>query len=132
MKKTALLNSEISRLIASLGHQDLIVIADAGLPIPKEVQKIDLALTRGVPGFLETLETVLSELCVERAVMACELKHRGGPLYERVNALLKGTPIDEVSHEEFKSLMRKQAVAVIRTGECTPYANVILQSGVVF
>ena len=93
MKKTALLNSEISRLIASLGHQDNIVIGDAGLPIPNEVQKIDLALTRGVPGLIETLETVLSELCVERAVVACELKQRGGPLYERLSALLNDTPI---------------------------------------
>ncbi|PIW12307.1 MAG: D-ribose pyranase, partial [Candidatus Infernicultor aquiphilus] len=36
-----------------------------------------------------------------------------------------------ISHEELKELS-KQARAIIRTGECSPYANIILISGVIF
>jgi D-ribose pyranase len=54
MKKTPLLNIQLSRLIASLGHGDVVVIADASLPVPKGVELIDLALTQGVPDLATT------------------------------------------------------------------------------
>lgn len=132
MKKTTLLHSELSQLISSLGHMDKIVIGDAGLPIPKEVQRIDLALKAGIPGFIDTLETVLTELCVEKAMIASEMKDNNASNYEKLIRLLGDTPIETVTHEQLKAMMKKEAVAVIRTGEFTPYANVILQSGVVF
>ncbi|NLZ54216.1 MAG: D-ribose pyranase, partial [Thermoanaerobacteraceae bacterium] len=56
MKKRELLNSEISYLISKLGHTDTIVISDAGLPVPKGVQRIDLALIPGKPSFLDVLD----------------------------------------------------------------------------
>lgn len=131
MKKTALLNAEISHLIASLGHMDLIVIADSGLPIPKETKRIDLALTEGVPGFSQTLEVVLSELQVEKAWIARELSAKPDGVYADLTRLLPDVELGVLAHDELKVLC-KQAVAVIRTGECSPYANVVLQSGVVF
>lgn len=60
MKKTAVLNAQLSGVIASLGHTDGLTICDAGLPIPSEQQCVDLALTKGVPSFLSTLEVVLT------------------------------------------------------------------------
>lgn len=134
MKKTMLIHSEISYLIASLGHMDKIVIADSGLPIPKHVKKIDLALKKGVPGFIETLETLLSECCVERAWIAKELVQTSGSgsIHQQLVDQLGSTPLETISHEQFKQMVSDHAVAVIRTGEHTPYANVILQSGVVF
>ena len=66
MKKTPLLNVALSRLIASLGHGDTVVIGDAGLPVPPGVELIDLALTHGIPDFVSTLKVVLSEMQVER------------------------------------------------------------------
>ena len=44
MKKSALLNSELSYLIAKMGHTDTLKVGDCGLPIPQETQRIDLAL----------------------------------------------------------------------------------------
>ncbi len=132
MKKTTLLHSEISYLLASLGHQDLIVIADSGLPIPKSVKRIDLALTAGVPGFIETLEVVLSELHIEKAWIAEELIEQRGTVYPKLLERLADTEIGTLPHVELKQLIEHKAIAVIRTGECSPYANVILQSGVVF
>lgn len=131
MKKTALLNAEISHLIASLGHMDLIVIADSGLPVPKEVKRIDLALTEGVPGFIQTVEVVLSELQVEKAWIARELSAKPDGVHADIMRLMPDVELGVLAHDELKALC-KQAVAVIRTGECSPYANVVLQSGVVF
>jgi len=131
MKKLGVLNKEISEVIAGMGHYDMLVIGDAGLPIPQGVKRIDLALTKGVPEFLQTLRTVLEELQVERAVIASEMENASPDLYQAVKKMMVDTPIRTVSHEEFKN-MTQRAVAVIRTGEFTPYANIILESGVVF
>ncbi|MDT8898635.1 MAG: D-ribose pyranase [Thermanaerothrix sp.] len=131
MKKTPLLNTALSELIASLGHGDMVVIADAGLPIPAETYRIDLALTRGVPGFIETVRTVLSEMQVERAIIANETVRVSPQVMQDLQTLLTGVPFEQVSHEELKDLCHR-ARAVVRTGEFTPYANVILVAGVVF
>jgi len=131
MKKTGVLNQPISSVIAGLGHMDTLVIADAGLPIPPETQRIDLALTEGIPPFLDTLRVVLTEMQVERAVVAGEMLEVSPEVYEEVKKLLGDVPIETVTHLIFKEQTRS-ARAVIRTGEFTPYANIILVSGVVF
>lgn len=131
MKKGGVLNSELSHIIATMGHTDALVVADSGLPIPGSVRKVDLALVRGVPGFLETVEAILQELQVERAIVAREMSERSPYLYEKVRTLLASIPLDEIPHEEFKVRVLG-AKAVVRTGECTPYANIILISGVTF
>jgi D-ribose pyranase len=131
MKRTALLHAELSALIASLGHGELVVIADAGLPVPRGVQRIDLAVTANVPRMTNVLAAVLQEMAVEGATLADELPARNAGVHRQVVALLGGVPIDSVPHEAFKALTA-QARAVVRTGEFTPYANVILRAGVVF
>ena len=70
MKKIGIINAPISSIIAHLEHSDMLTVADAGLPIPATTQRIDLALKPGVPGFLETLEVVLTEMFVERAFVS--------------------------------------------------------------
>jgi D-ribose pyranase len=131
MKKTSLLQSDLSYVIATLGHLDTLVIADAGLPIPTETVRIDLALTRGVPGGVQTLRVVLEEMKVERVILAEEAKERNPGYLAEVQKLLPGVPVEFVSHAEFKT-RTASARAIVRTGEFSPYANVILVSGVVF
>ncbi len=131
MKKQGVLNQPISQVIAGMGHGDMLVIGDCGLPIPSGVQRIDLALTAGVPGFMQTLTTILEELQVEEAIIAQEMKEVSPALEAEVVRQMGTTPLARMSHEDFKE-MTKRAVAVVRTGECTPYANIILKSGVVF
>jgi D-ribose pyranase len=131
MKKIGILNQPISAVIAGLGHTDMLVIADAGLPIPSEVERIDLALVRGVPGFLQTVEAVLREMKVDKVILASETGANSPYIAEGLKALLPGVPFEYVSHERLKELSHA-AAAVIRTGEFTPYANVILVSGVIF
>ncbi|HZD55683.1 MAG TPA: D-ribose pyranase [Anaerolineales bacterium] len=131
MKKTRLLNIALSQVIASLGHTDMLVIGDAGLPISDQTQRIDLALTAGIPGFADTLRVILTEMQVERAFVAAETQRTSSNVMMAIKELLPDTPIETISHEDLKAMSR-EARAVVRTGEFTPYANIILVSGVVF
>ena len=131
MKKSGVLNHRLSEVIATMGHSDLLVVADAGLPIPPGVERIDLAVTAGLPPMHDVARAIAAELQVERIVIASELVDRNPNLVTSISSLFPGAPLDNVPHEEFKTLSAR-AKAVVRTGECTPYANVILISGVTF
>lgn len=128
MKKIGIINQPISTVISGLGHTDTLTIADAGLPIPASTQRIDLALTTGVPSFIQTLETVLGELFVEKAILAEEMKAISPHMLEAVLEALEGVPVDMVPHVLFKE-RTADSKAVVRTGEFTPYANIILVAG---
>src|SRR5699024_601532 len=129
MKKNGILNSDISKVLADLGHTDQIVIGDCGLPVPDHVLQIDLALKLGTPSFEEVFNELLKNMAVEKAILASEIKEVNQKLNQKINEAIED--IDYVSHEEFKE-RTNNAKAIIRTGEATPYANVILQSSVIF
>ncbi len=139
MKKTALLNAQLSYEIACLGHTDSLTICDAGLPIPKNLTRVDLALTPGTPSFLQTVSVVAEEMFVERAVIAAEIKEMNADLHATLLSFLESLQVRQnnqisveyVSHETFKQLSQ-QSKAIVRSGECSPYANVILYAGVPF
>ncbi|MDO6654909.1 D-ribose pyranase [Anaerobacillus sp. 1_MG-2023] len=130
MKRRGMLNSHISKVLADLGHTDQIVIADAGLPVPAGVKKIDLALKPGMPAFTDVVNELLNEMVVERVTLAKEIEGNQ-KVYHWLKGKLQDTEQDYVDHEVFKE-KTKQAKVVIRTGETTPYANCILHSGVIF
>lgn len=137
MKRGGILHPGLSRVIASLGHGDALVIADAGLPIPAEVERVDLAFAPGKPPLMDVLEAVLAEMEVERAILAEEARTQAPPrfyrdLVERLSGLPKvGQNLEYLPHQEFKARLGG-VKAVVRTGEFTPYANIILLCGVVF
>ncbi len=134
MKKSNLLNAPLSAVIATMGHTDGLVIADAGLPIPETTQRIDLAVCKNLPRFLPVLEATLSELAVERVVIAEEIKVHNEDIHCALLELLSKHGISQITycpHEEFKARSGKSR-AIVRTGECSPYANILLYSGVTF
>jgi len=131
MRKGSLLNSSIVSVLSKLGHTDQITIADAGLPIPDHVDRIDIALIKDIPGFIDTVKAVKSDLVVEKVILAEEIKNENPQVLEAIKNLFGEVEVDFVSHESFKELT-ENSKAVIRTGECTPYANIIIQSGVDF
>ncbi len=131
MKKTTVINSDISRVISQMGHFDTLAIGDAGMPVPKGTEKIDLAVTNGVPSFMDVLKNVLSELEVQKIYLAEEIKTQNPKILEEIKATLPETAISFIPHEEMKQNLTKTH-AFIRTGEMTPYANIILESNVVF
>lgn len=131
MYKTGTLNSEISKVLSDLGHTDTIVIADCGLPVPKGVQKIDLAVRQGLPSFIDVVDEIARHMVIEHVTLAEEIKHSNSAVLKEVDSIVKGIPNDFVTHEQFKTLTENSKV-IIRTGEATPYANIILRSGVNF
>jgi len=139
MKKNALINADLSYLVATLGHTNEITICDAGLPVPASTQRIDLALIPGVPTFIATVKAILGEMQIEGVVLAEEFATVSPELHAALLDVIaneeqltsKAIAINYISHEDFKQ-RTQQSKAVVRTGECTPYANVIFQSGVVF
>lgn len=133
MKRAGILNSDISRVLSYMGHTDCICIGDCGLPIPDEVERIDLALAFGEPTFMRTLEIVAGDMKVEKIVLAEEIKTQNPNVLRQVEELFAGrnVEVEFVSHVELKE-RTFDCKAVIRTGEITPYANIILQSGCIF
>lgn len=131
MKKTGLLNQALSNVIAGMGHMDTLCLCDAGLPIPTSTERIDLAVSEGVPNFLNVLDTVLNEMQIEGAIIAQELEQASPEMHKSIMERLQKVEVQVLSHEEFKQ-QTHSAKAIARTGEFTPYANVILIAGVIF
>lgn len=131
MKKTGILNKEISDVVAGMGHYQKLIICDAGFPIPDGVRRIDLSLEPGIPAFMDALRVVMKELQVEEIVIANETAEYSPGRYSEMTDMFPGIAPKMVSHTEFKD-MSKSVKACIRTGECTPYSNIILVSGVTY
>ncbi len=131
MKKNGIINSQLSRVVAEMGHKDSLTVADCGLPIPQEVERVDLSLTKGYPKFLEILKAVLKDLVVEKAILAQEIKEKSPELEREIIELLPDIEIEYIPHAEFKQETHNSR-AVVRSGETIPYANIILISGVDF
>ncbi len=132
VKKKGVLNPQLAYLLASLGHTDEIVICDAGLPIPINVERIDLILKEGIPSFIDTVEYLLEHMVIEGITLANEIEEISPELNNKLlDKLPDDISVEKISHQEFKKRVGKTR-AVIRTGECTPYANIILKAGVDF
>ncbi|GAA0676353.1 MULTISPECIES: D-ribose pyranase [Clostridium] len=131
MKKNGILNSDISRVLSYMGHTDRICISDCGLPIPEETKRIDLALTFGIPSFIEVLENVALDMKIEKIYLAEEIKNNNPEVLNKIKEIITDVEVEFVSHSEFKNMTR-ECKAVVRTGENSPYANIILQSGCIF
>ncbi len=131
MKKHGALNSEIDKLLADLGHTDQLTIGDLGLPVPTGVKKIDLALKLGSPSFEEVLLVMQQEMAVEAIVLGEEIKTENAEQWQLIQKTFPNVPIRFVPHKAFKE-ETKESKAIIRTGEATPYSNIILQAAVIF
>ncbi|UXM94828.1 D-ribose pyranase [Bartonella sp. HY329] len=139
MRFSGLLHAELIGALASLGHTDMIVIADAGLPIPAGVPKIDLAIRANLPSFLEVSNLIAAEMPVEAITIANEMASMNSELLSQLNddilnwskSQSKEIKVSSLSHEDFKVLSQK-ARLIIRTGEFSPYANMVMHAGVAF
>ncbi|MCE7482639.1 D-ribose pyranase [Microbacterium profundi] len=132
MRKTSTtINPALSRVISETGHTDLIVVTDAGLPIPPGSERIDLAYRPGAPAFFDVLDTVLAEMVVEGATVSAEVADQSPEVLQGLRERLPHIEIELVPHVDFKKRTH-DARAFVRSGEFTPYANVILHAGVAY
>jgi len=137
MKRNGILNSDISRVLSYMGHTDQICIGDCGLPVPDTTERIDLTVSFGVPTFMQVLKEVSKDMKIEKVILAEEIKKQNPKQLKEVLKLIKSLEngknikVVYVSHAALKKLTYSSK-AVIRTGETTPYSNIILQSGCIF
>jgi D-ribose pyranase len=147
MKTHGILHNDLARLVARMGHGDMLVIADRGFPFPRHemTECIDLSVGRDLPKVVDVVRVVLEELEIEQVIIADETKTVSPHVYEEFQKILaatknKGNDIVEenIPHPEFKhlalngSLEGKEVKGFVKCGEFTPYANIILVSGVDF
>ncbi len=104
MKKTGILNARLAGVVGGMGHTDLLVVADAGLPVPPGVLCVDLAVTAGVPPLLHVVRAIAAELRVEEVTVADELLARDAALTEAFRSFFPGARVRHVPHEELKAL----------------------------
>lgn len=131
MKNRGILNAQLMQYIAGLGHTDLFLIGDAGMPVPKGVPIVDLALVGGVPSFEQVFKAVLDETKIEKYFLSDQSKTVNPAVYQLIQNSLPDLPFQEMPHTEMKELTKTCKFA-IRTGEFTPFSNVVLQAGCVF
>lgn len=123
-----MINRDIAASLAEFGHTDHLVIADCGLPIPKGVRCVDLSYELGKPSFIDILDAVLADFQQEAAFIASEIEQANPVMESRIK---ERAAVSYITHEELKQ-MSKGAKLIIRTGEASPYANIVLRSGVIF
>ncbi len=128
MKQSGILHPGISHLLASAGHTDFFTICDAGFPVPVGPERIDLALVAGQPLLLDVLRPIAVEFSIDRIVIAAEMETISPAFLVALRRLLGAIPVEVVSHLDLKRLSH-EGRATIRTGETTPYANIIVVSG---
>ena len=129
MRRSGLWHPRLAALVTAMGHHETVVVADPGLPVPAHVEAIDLLWTRGNPPLLPVLEALCAELVLEEAVIAEELTDAA--ILAGLDRHLVGVPVKTTTHEDLKAQCHS-ARAIVRTGEATAYANVILRAGVAF
>jgi D-ribose pyranase len=130
VKRTGIMHAELAGRMAALGHTQTVAVADVGLPVPAQVPLVDLAVVQGLPRFADVLDALLDELVVEGHTYADEAADQASGDLLAARAERLGERLT-VPHEELKTLLATCAF-VVRTGEATPYANVILRCGVPF
>ncbi len=147
MKTTGVLNSDLIRVMGRMGHGDLLAITDRGFPFPLHdlTETIDLSVTKNVPRFLDVVRAVAMDFEIEEVIIANETKKACPAVYDDLLKIIgsknnKGNPIKitYIPHTEFKNKVLhgaergEQMACFVKTGEFTPFANVILVSSVPF
>ena len=125
------MNPALESAIAAVGHTEYLVVGDCGLPMPGEANILDLSLVRGIPTFMQVLDAVKGEMVIESFIYAEEAETANPGIVEQIRQALPDVPSVKMSHEDFKKETQR-AKTVIRTGEYSSYANIILVGGVNF
>jgi D-ribose pyranase len=129
MKEVGVLNRQIDSALNRQGHMDEIMVVDAGFPCPDEVELIDIALSPGRPSVLEALAEIALVHSVEKVVLAVETREHNPTHFEKVAAAFgNGVAVEIVPHAELKKRSR-EVKTIVRTGDFTAWANVLLVSG---
>lgn len=128
MLKTGILNPQVLALLARVRHTNTLVISDRGFPFWPQIETVDISLVDNVPTVLQVLAAIRPNFVIGKAWMAQEfLGANNKAARARFSAALRGAPLKFEPHVEFKKRV-PEAIGLIRTGDTTQYANIVLQS----
>ena len=128
MLKTGILNPQINSLISRVRHTNTLVIADRGFPFWPVIETVDISLVDDVPTVLQVLSALRGNFVIGKAWMAQEfLANNTAKTRAAFAAALRGIQLTHEPHVEFKKRV-PHAIGLIRTGDATQYANMILES----
>ena len=129
MLKTGILNPAINSLLSRIRHTNTLVISDRGFPFWPHIETVDISLIDDIPRVLDVLQALTRNFVIAQAFMAEEFLSVNQPATkDAFTEALNGTPILYEPHVVFKRRV-PQAIGLIRTGDTTQYANLILESG---
>ncbi len=129
MLKTGILNPAINSLLSRIRHTNTLVISDRGFPFWPHIETVDISLIDDIPRVLDVLQALTRNFVIAQAFMAEEFLSVNQPATkDAFTEALNGTPILYEPHVIFKRRV-PQAIGLIRTGDTTQYANLILESG---
>ena len=128
MLRTGILNPAINSLISRVRHTNTVVIADRGFPFWPRIETVDISLVDDVPRVLDVLRAIRANFVIGRVFMAEEfLAVNGNGERAKLEREISGVPFVFEPHIEFKKRV-PDAIGLVRTGDTTPYANMILES----
>ena len=130
MNRSRLLNAELSHAIASMGHGDLMIVCDAGFPIPSTAWRIDLAIVPDLPDLETVLAPISQHFIAEKVAYADTLPVHNAPLLRKIERLFAGADFEPVTHDAILKEMAAKAKVIVRTGAFDPWGNILLYSGV--
>jgi len=130
MKNSKILNKELINAIAAMGHTDLMIVCDAGFPIPNDAWRVDLAVIQDVPDLETVLTAISEEMIVEKVSYASEMAENNPPLLKKVQNIFHASNHEPISHEKILSEMASKAKVIVRTGAFDPWGNILLYGGV--
>jgi len=129
-RNNKLLNAELAHAIAKMGHGDLMIVCDAGFPIPSSAWRIDLAITQDVPDLETVLSAISGGFIAEKVSYADTLPKHNAPLLQKMKRLFPDAEHAMITHEAILGEMAAKAKVIVRTGAFDPWGNILLYSGV--
>ncbi len=130
MKSKGILNRDFIRAIADMGHEQIIIIGDAGVPISDGKKRIDLAIAKDLPSIDTVLELLVEELIYEKVIIAEEQKKYNPNLFKKISTVCERCEPETVPHKDLFETYLPQAKYIVRTGSFEPWGNVVLVSGI--
>ncbi len=130
MNSGTILNSELSHAIATMGHGDIMIVCDAGFPIPRSAWRVDLALVQDVPDLETVLTAVNRGFIAEKVAYAAEMAENNPPLLKKVKRIFANSEHFTIPHQQILTEMAIKAKVIVRTGAFDPWGNILLYSGV--
>jgi simple sugar transport system permease protein/D-ribose pyranase len=130
MRRGLILNAELNHAIATMGHGDLMIVCDAGFPIPRDIWRVDLALIKDVPDLETVLTAISEEMVAEKVAYAAEMAQNNPKLLEKVKRIFADAEYSTVPHERLLTEIAHQAKVIVRTGAFDPWGNILLYAGV--